>query len=161
MMKEVKIYSRIDEDIDSISQPINKAKSFDSVEQIEVTAIGEGESALVPNPAGISRYTKVAGEMRLESDAGVSGEAVVSGKKGDKGIAGEKGEKGDTGDAGNPGVGVPVGGAVGQILAKKTDADYDTEWITAVIGGTVSPLLAYTGAGYDAISFITLTVGYL
>ena len=30
---------------------------------------------------------------------------------------------------GNPGVGVPVGGSTGQVLAKKSGSDYDTEWV--------------------------------
>ena len=34
-----------------------------------------------------------------------------------------KGEKGD------PGEGFPEGGTTGQVLAKKSDADYDTEWV--------------------------------
>lgn len=36
---------------------------------------------------------------------------------------------------GESGVGVPAGGAAGQILSKKTAADYDTQWIDAPQGG--------------------------
>lgn len=32
------------------------------------------------------------------------------------------------GPQGDPGVGVPPGGAAGQMLVKKSGADYDTEW---------------------------------
>lgn len=32
------------------------------------------------------------------------------------------------GPKGDPGVGVPPGGAAGQMLVKKSGADYDTEW---------------------------------
>ena len=37
---------------------------------------------------------------------------------------------------GDKGEGVPTGGALGQILSKKTAADFDTEWIAAPTGGT-------------------------
>ena len=42
------------------------------------------------------------------------------------------GEKGDQGD---PGEGVPAGGNAGQVLAKKTNDDYDTEWVDQSGGG--------------------------
>lgn len=41
------------------------------------------------------------------------------------------------GAKGADGQGVPKGGVAGQILAKKTDNDYDTEWIDAPSGGTI------------------------
>lgn len=37
---------------------------------------------------------------------------------------------GDTGPQGDPGPGVPAGGTTGQVLAKASDDDYDTEWVT-------------------------------
>lgn len=40
-----------------------------------------------------------------------------------KGPKGEPGPKGDTGE------GVPSGGATGQVLKKKSNTDYDTEWV--------------------------------
>lgn len=49
-----------------------------------------------------------------------------------------KGDTGATGAAGADGVdgqGVPVGGTTGQVLAKKTNTDYDTEWIDETGGG--------------------------
>lgn len=39
------------------------------------------------------------------------------------------------GDPGAPGEGVPTGGTTGQILAKNSNTDYDTEWIDAASGG--------------------------
>lgn len=44
--------------------------------------------------------------------------------KGDKGDPGEKGDKGD------PGAGIIAGGTTGQALVKKSNADYDTEWLS-------------------------------
>lgn len=45
--------------------------------------------------------------------------------KGDTGDTGLTGPKGDTG---NTGAGVIVGGTTGQVLAKKSNTDYDVEW---------------------------------
>ena len=39
------------------------------------------------------------------------------------------GPKGDTGAAGAAGQGVPVGGTTGQVLAKASGTNYDTEWV--------------------------------
>lgn len=36
--------------------------------------------------------------------------------------------RGEQGDKGNPGEGVPEGGLTGEVLTKKTNNDYDTEW---------------------------------
>lgn len=40
-----------------------------------------------------------------------------------------KGPPGEPGPPGAPGPGVPAGGTTGQLLAKSSDEDYDTEWI--------------------------------
>jgi len=50
-------------------------------------------------------------------------------------IAGAAGPTGSQGPAGPAGPGVVTGGFTGQVLAKKTNADYDTEWITGGGGG--------------------------
>jgi len=51
------------------------------------------------------------------------------------GAAGPTGSQGAKGDTGATGAGVVTGGFTGQVLAKKTNADYDTEWITGGGGG--------------------------
>lgn len=48
---------------------------------------------------------------------------------------GTVGPKGDNGNDGADGVGVPVGGTTGQVLAKNSNADYDTEWVDQTGGG--------------------------
>lgn len=50
------------------------------------------------------------------------------GEKGDQGETGPQGPKGDKGDKGQDGIGVPSGGLAGQVLKKKSDSNYDTEW---------------------------------
>jgi len=55
-----------------------------------------------------------------------------------QGAKGDKGDTGDTGPAGSPGpagVGVPTGGTTGQVLAKKSGTNYDTEWVDQSGGG--------------------------
>lgn len=49
--------------------------------------------------------------------------------KGDPGKDGTDGTDGVDGVDGKDGVGVPSGGVTGQVLAKKSNDDYDTEWI--------------------------------
>jgi len=51
-------------------------------------------------------------------------------------IAGAAGPTGSQGPIGPVGVGVVTGGLTGQVLAKKTNADYDTEWVTGGGGGS-------------------------
>jgi len=56
------------------------------------------------------------------------------------------GPQGPAGVAGNDGVGVPIGGTTGQVLAKASDTDLDTEWVEpAAGGGAVSSVNARTG----------------
>ena len=102
-------------------------------------------------PAGEDGLTPHIGENDNwyigETDTGVP----ARGQKGDKGDTGEQGPvgpqgaqgtigpKGDTGADGAPGVGVPAGGTTGQILAKVSDTDYDTEWVDQTGGGSGIP----------------------
>ena len=50
-------------------------------------------------------------------------------------VTGAAGPTGSQGPAGPVGPGVVTGGFTGQVLAKKTNADYDTEWVTGGGGG--------------------------
>ena len=48
---------------------------------------------------------------------------------------------------GAPGIGVPIGGLDGQVLAKASNTDYDTEWVNqSGGGGSVTSVNAQTGA---------------
>lgn len=53
-------------------------------------------------------------------------------------ITGSQGEQGIPGPKGEPGEGIPTGGTSGQVLTKKSDADYDTEWTTMSGDGGVN-----------------------
>ena len=50
-------------------------------------------------------------------------------------VTGAAGPTGSQGPAGPVGPGVITGGFTGQVLAKKTNSDYDTEWVTGGGGG--------------------------
>ena len=57
------------------------------------------------------------------------------------------GKTGPQGPAGSAGPGVAAGGTTGQVLAKKSDANYDTEWIDNSSGSTVSVNVGKTTTG--------------
>jgi hypothetical protein len=57
------------------------------------------------------------------------------GSPGRDGIDGQPGSPGRDGVDGQPGVGVPAGGASGQVLAKASATDHDTQWVDASGGG--------------------------
>lgn len=75
----------------------------------------------------------------LYATGALRGERGPQGERGVQGIPGPQGEPGYTpvkgvdyfdGKDGKDGIGIPAGGTAGQVLAKKTNTDYDTEWIT-------------------------------
>lgn len=88
---------------------------------------------------GIEGVQGPAGPQGEKGDPGPQGPA---GPKGDTGETGPQGPKGDTGatgpqgPAGEDGAGVAPGGTTGQILAKKSNTNYDTEWIGPPSGGS-------------------------
>ena len=77
-----------------------------------------------------------------------NGATGAQGPKGDTGATGAQGPKGDTGETGqqgpkgDTGVGVPNGGTTGQVLTKKSNSDYDTEWQTPSGGSLPSGEIA-------------------
>ena len=66
----------------------------------------------------------------------------TSGMQGPSGPPGPEGKPGKEGAAGK---GFPVGGLANQILAKKSDADDDTEWIDNNAKGNVESVNGKTG----------------
>lgn len=52
------------------------------------------------------------------------------------GLVGATGPAGANGADGTDGEGVPVGGTTGQVLAKASNTDYDTEWVNQTGGGS-------------------------
>ena len=72
------------------------------------------------------------GPAGKQGPAGATGPAGPAGKQGPAGAtgpAGSAGKQGPAGATGPAGPGVATGGTTGQVLAKKSNANYDTEWI--------------------------------
>lgn len=70
------------------------------------------------------------GETRvITATTGLPGPQGETGPQGPQGPQGETGATGATGPQGPAGEGVPAGGTTGQILAKASATDYDTEWV--------------------------------
>lgn len=78
---------------------------------------------------------------------GPAGETGATGPQGPKGDTGETGATGATGPQGPAGPGIASGGTTGQVLAKASNTDYDTEWVNA------------GGGGGDTIQVIDLPLG--
>lgn len=66
---------------------------------------------------------------------GPKGETGAQGATGPAGPQGPQGQTGATGPQGPAGQGVPAGGTTGQVLAKSSNNDYETEWIDQTGGG--------------------------
>jgi len=105
--------------------------------------------------SGVTNFTQLndtpssiqAGKMLVGSG---DGNSLVFQEIPEGGGSGEGGSAGPQGPAGADGVGVPVGGASGQILAKIDGTDYNTEWIDAPAGSV-------GGAGGEGVdTFIEL-----
>lgn len=61
---------------------------------------------------------------------------------------------GPQGPQGEPGAGFPTGGAEGQVLAKVSSDDYDTEWVT------VKKAFTHTQSVPSAVWTVTHNLGY-
>lgn len=73
------------------------------------------------------------GEPGPQGPSGPPGATGIQGLKGDTGPQGSQGPQGLQGIQGEPGpagVGVPAGGATGQVLTKASAGDHDTQWTT-------------------------------
>ena len=83
--------------------------------------------------------TDANGTTTAQVSDGATGPQGPKGDTGATGATGPQGPKGDTGATGATGAGVASGGTAGQILAKASATDYDTEWINPPSGGGGMP----------------------
>lgn len=67
---------------------------------------------------------------------GTSGTSGTSGINGINGTSGTSGRNGTSGVNGADGIGIPVGGTSGQVLAKLSETNYEVEWVDQTGGGT-------------------------
>ena len=86
---------------------------------------------------GSTGATGATGATGSTGATGAAGNDGAAGSQGIQGITGNNGAAGATGSAGTNGQGVPVGGTLGQVLAKSSATDYDTSWSTAGAGDMV------------------------
>lgn len=119
--------SALDEAIAALNAATEEIPEQIDTALAEAKASGEfdGEDG-APGPQGPQ------GPKGDKGDTGATGATGPTGPKGDKGDKGDTGATGATGaagPAGPAGVGVPTGGTAGQVLAKKTGTNYDTEWV--------------------------------
>lgn len=94
------------------------------------------------------------------SDVSVKGPKGDTGATGATGAAGATGATGPQGPTGPAGPGVPTGGSAGQVLAKSSGDDYDTEWVNQSGGGgsyTLPPATANTLGGVKIGSGVNVT----
>lgn len=97
-------------------------------------------------------------------DQGLTGDQGLRGEKGDPG---ERGLDGTNGSNGTDGAGVPLGGAVGQVLTKKSNNPYDTQWVTpdylsdytVPLGGNAGQYLGKNSAADGDFAWKNLPVG--
>lgn len=125
----------------------------------------QGEQG-IQGPKGEKGDQGEKGDTGAQGPQGIQGEVGPQGPQGPKGDTGADstvpGPKGDKGDKGDPGVGVIVGGTTGQVLAKKSNADYDTEWVDQTGGNERfdSGMVAITqDFGFDRNATIGIEAG--
>ena len=145
-------------DTNRIIEAINTLKS--EVDAIPAGATGAKGDHGTPGAAGAaatvtigSTNTGAAGTNAAVTNDGDEQNAVLNftiprgatGATGAAGSQGPQGPKGDQGDRGPTGYGVVAGGSNGYVLAKASNADYDTEWIPAGAAPPVSSVDSRTG----------------
>ena len=74
---------------------------------------------------------------------------IPRGKTGPQGPQGEPGADGKTGPQGPAGPGVAAGGTSGQVLAKKSNTNYDTEWINPLPYVPIGGIIEWDGTGLN------------
>lgn len=90
-----------------------------------------------PGPQGLPGADGVSLTVSFSAIAG-GNKMTVTDTNGSKSIDILNGRDGAAGTAGPAGEGVPTGGDTGQILAKKSGTNYDTQWIDAPSTGVTS-----------------------
>lgn len=123
----------LEELVDSVDGGDGKITVSDGGTPIEdVTSITFSGATVTDNTGGNVTVSGLKGDKGNDGAKGADG---ATGAKGDDGVPGTPGATGATGAKGDPGEGVPTGGTTGQVLAKASGTDYDTEWVEQTGGG--------------------------
>lgn len=110
-------------------------------------------------PAGVAGPAGPQGPQGPQGPAGPAGQDGAAGQNGADGAVGPAGADGATGPQGPAGQGVPQGGATGQILAKASGSNYDTQWVAAPSGGgggerTSFPVVSNTNGSWPTFQSV-------
>lgn len=122
--------------------PVNgyvlKSDALGNVSWVSPATLGGGGGGT--GTAGTSGISGSSGTSGIQGSTGTSG---TSGSSGTSGIQGSSGTSGTNSSSGTSGYGLPPGGSAGQVLAKSTSANYETQWANFTSGGDIP--LAYAG----------------
>lgn len=114
-----------------------------------LTSEGQEFLARTVSSTEAARYLSAYTGKEIDSAVGKVLSGEIEGKPGPQGPAGQDGApgpKGEKGEKGDPGEGVPAGGSAGQLLSKKSGADFDTQWVDPPeSGGGTEGALPLTG----------------
>lgn len=91
-------------------------------------------------PKGDPGTPGATGPQGPKGDKGDTGATGSQGPQGNPGATGSQGPQGNPGPTGPAGPGVIPGGTTGQALTKKSNTDYDTQWVTIAGGGGGAPV---------------------
>lgn len=108
--------------------------------------------------AGADGATGPQGPIGPQGDVGLTGPAGADGSDGAQGPQGDVGPQGIQGIQGTAGVGVPIGGLSGQVLAKVDVTNYNTEWVTPSGGGGSGATPVHTEVFNGTVSSSTQNV---
>lgn len=124
---------------------------------VVIAAIETGLEAVEAGLADIQLIPGPQGPQGLQGPQGVKGDTGATGPQGPQGVAGPTGP---TGPQGATGPGVAAGGTTAQRLAKASNADFDTTWVTDVDNADV-PLSTVSAAGDLIVASASATVARL
>ena len=112
--------------------------------------VGETGPAGPQGEPGADGKTGPAGPQGKQGPVGETGPAGPQGEPGadgKTGPAGPQGKQGPVGETGPAGPGVATGGTTGQVLAKKSNANFDTEWVDARPYVPIGGIIEWDGTG--------------
>lgn len=118
--------------IEAIGVQGPKGDKGDTALSVEVGTTTTGEAGTNASVTNSGTATDLI--LNFTIPKGDKGDKGEKGSQGETGPKGEQGNQGNQGPKGDDGVGVPAGGTEGQVLMKKSNTDYDTEWKDASSG---------------------------